>query len=194
MISPITVTCPAAIQTKNRRKKKGRIYQSAEWKRKKAAFVKGKVCEWCGEAEEKKLLPHHPYKNTPDSAYEDLYLSECVVLCQKCHFMFERRHKVICPRCLKNYMPADPSINCCWSCHLKEHPEKAVRIEVDRVLRESRKREEKRKRAEKMRALRHPCRHRGTEQKCRKSGTTCNYSWRRARECGGFALRKGETA
>ena len=179
-----TVSAPAVRCTRNRRKNKRRIYQSASWKRKKAEFVKGKKCEWCGEEEEKKLLPHHPYKNTPDDAYQDLYLSECVVLCQKCHFMFERRHKVICPKCLTNYMPADPSINCCWQCHLKEHPEEYRKIQERKAVAEQERRRINSERAEKRRRKKvgHPCRSFGFRGQCLLSpiDARCTFSKRKA--------------
>lgn len=181
MIDKHSVTCPQAIRTKNRRTHKSKVYQSPGWKAAKAEFVKGKACERCGSTE--KLLPHHPWKNTPDQAYEDLYLSECVVMCGTCHFMLERRHKVICPVCKENYMPIDPAVDRCWSCHLAAHPEKLVEIQG---LREKRERVRKcvlAEQAAKRKADRHPCKRHKKGQVCNRSDCRCTFSGKKAPGC-----------
>jgi hypothetical protein len=131
-------TCPQAIRARNRRTKKSNTYQTKAWKDTVAAFVKGKKCEWCGSTE--KLLAHHPYRDTPDAIYQDLYLSGCIVLCNTCHFMFHRRHKRKCPVCGEHWMDLD--VDRCYECHLKATPglkewtlEKAEQKERDRKAR-----------------------------------------------------------
>ena len=189
------VTCPEARRTKNRRKHKAAVYQSASWKKAKAEYVKGKVCEWCGSTEN--LLPHHPWKNTPDDAYEDLYLSECVAVCGKCHFMFERRHKIICPVCKENYMPVDPTIDRCWSCHLKQHPEKVEKIRQHREHQDQVRKCAKEAAAAKRKALKaqHPCKHHRVGGKCGVSaiGSRCPYArTKAAKQCGDFVAKVGK--
>ncbi|MDD4137944.1 MAG: hypothetical protein PHT99_08660 [Methanoregula sp.] len=149
------VTCPQARRTVNRRKGKSKTYASKEWKARVSEFVKGKSCEWCGSTEN--LLAHHPYRDTPDAIYQDLYLSGCVVLCNTCHFMFHRRHKRKCPVCREHWMDLD--VDRCYTCHLKETPglwevtqEKAEQKELDRKAR-LRAIAEKRAAAKK----KHPC-------------------------------------
>ena len=182
-----SVSCPQARRTKTRRTRKGKVYQSKEWKEKVVAFISGKSCEWCGSTEH--LLAHHPYRDTPDAIYEDLYLSGCIVLCNTCHFMFHLRHKKRCPVCHENWMDLD--VEMCYTCHLKAHPglweltqEKAEQKEADRKAR-------LRAASEKRRATkaRHPCKRHRVGGKCGLSvvGARCAYSPTKApRKCGDF--------
>jgi hypothetical protein len=139
---------PEEIRTINRRKKLSKIWASPEWKEKKAEFIKGKVCSWCGTTE--KLLPHHPYiKSLSDGTYLNLYLSGCVVLCTKCHYALHHGRK-LCPKCKKGYCPFDTEM--CYDCYKKEHPEieelkhkkkeeiKALRKKLNKQAREKYKR------------------------------------------------------
>jgi hypothetical protein len=192
MIS-ITTTCPQATRTRNRRISKSKIYASKSWKENKTAFVADKKCQWCGSTE--KLLPHHPYKDTPDGIYEDLYLSECVVLCGTCHFMLERRHKIRCPVCRENWMPIDPTIDRCWSCHLKANPGKAEAIAAERERRELAVRQIKKEQAERRRASKkkHPCVRYRVGGKCSASmlDTMCQFSPTKAAvKCVDFVAKK----
>ena len=149
------VTCPQARRTKTRRTRKGTVYQSKAWKEKVKTFVAGKSCEWCGSTE--KLLAHHPYRDTPDAIYQDLYLSGCIVLCNTCHFMFHRRHKRKCPVCGEHWMDLD--VDRCYECHLKATPglkewtlEKAEQKERDRKARNAGRAAKRRKEK-----VSHPC-------------------------------------
>jgi hypothetical protein len=129
-----TTDCREERQTKSRRKKLAKIWQTKEWKEKKAIFIKGKVCSWCGT--DKKLLPHHPYINSlSEGIYLDFYLSGCVVLCTRCHFALHHGKK-LCPTCKEHYCSFDTEM--CYPCYVKLHPE----IEEARV-----------KKKEEMRAL-----------------------------------------
>jgi len=188
-------TNPGAIRTKKRRTSKSKIYASQSWKENKAQFVKGKKCQWCGSTE--KLLPHHPYKDTPDGIYEDLYLSECVVLCGTCHFMLERRHKIKCPVCKDNWMPVDPTIDRCWSCHLKANPGKVDAIKAEKERREVADRQWKKGRADKRKKDKsdYPCNFRRVEQGCSaQPGKKCGYSKTKAKNCPDFKQKKSVKA
>ena len=188
------VICPQGRATVIRRTKKSEVYASRQWKEKVAAFIAGKSCEWCGSTGA--LLAHHPYRDTPDAIYEDLYLSGCVVLCSTCHFMFHRRHKKKCPVCREHWMDLD--VEMCYTCHLKAHPglweltqEKAEQKERDRKAR-------LKAAADKRAALKkkHPCRLYRAGGVCGQSaiGSRCQYGVRTAvRKCADFAV-KGEAA
>jgi len=116
---------PEKIRTKNRRTTKKKIWQTKEWKEGVKNFVKGKSCEWCGTTE--KLLPHHPYANTKDIDYLDLYLSSCIVLCNRCHFAL---HKglILCSKCRTHYHRIGADV--CYSCYLQSNPELLEKIEI----------------------------------------------------------------
>ena len=185
-----SVTCPQKTRTKNRRKTKAQIYASKSWKDNKAQFVEGKVCVWCGSTE--KLLPHHPYKNTPDGIYEDLYLSECIVLCGSCHFRLEKRHEIQCPVCKENWMPIDPAIDRCFKCHLKANPGKAEAIAAEKERREVADRQYKKGKADTRKKDKSdfPCNFRRVEQGCSKyPGVKCGYSKTKAKNCPDFKAK-----
>ena len=111
-------TNPGAIRTKNHRKTMAQTWQTKQWKEDVKKFTEGKTCEWCGSTE--KLIAHHPYQDTKDGIYSDLYLSGCVVLCSKCHFMYHRRHRKICPICKTEWRHLDTDM--CKACYLKANP------------------------------------------------------------------------
>ena len=103
----------------NRRKNLKKTYSSKEWKANVKAFIAGKKCEWCGTTE--KLLAHHPYLTSySDGTYGDLYLSGCMVLCNRCHFSL---HKglVLCGKCREHYHLV--GADCCRNCFVLAHPE-----------------------------------------------------------------------
>jgi hypothetical protein len=190
-----SVSCPQARRTKNRRHKKGKVYQSKEWKEKVGAFITGKSCEWCGSKEH--LLAHHPYRDTPDAIYEDLYLSGCIVLCNTCHFMFHRRHKKKCPVCRENWMDLD--VDRCYTCHLKDHPELVSEIAHRAEVQERDRKARLEAAAEKRRTLKkkHPCRSHRIGGKCGLSaiGSRCTYSPTKALKiCPDFVAKKGAAA
>lgn len=110
---------PAEIATSTRRKQLKKTYASKEWKNNVKEFISGKKCEWCGTKE--KLLAHHPYlQSYSDGTYVDLYLSGCMVLCNRCHFAL---HKglILCKRCGKKYHLV--GADCCRDCFIAENPE-----------------------------------------------------------------------
>lgn len=118
------------IQTKSRRKKLAKTWSSKEWKDRKAEFIKGKVCSWCGATE--KLLPHHPYINSmKDGTYLDFYLSGCIVLCTRCHFALHKGKK-LCPKCKEHYCNHDTEM--CYGCFLEQNPGIKEKIELKKVL------------------------------------------------------------
>jgi len=112
-------TNPGATRTKNHRKTMAQTWKTKQWKEEVKKFVEGKTCEWCGSTE--KLLAHHPYQDTKDGIYSNLYLSGCIVVCSKCHFMYHRRHKKICPLCKTGWRHLDTEM--CYACYLKANPE-----------------------------------------------------------------------
>lgn len=185
-------TCPEARRTKNRRTSKSKTYSTQKWKNDVKAFTAGKTCEWCGSTE--KLLAHHPYMDTPDGVYSDLYLSGCIVLCSTCHFMFHRRHKKRCPVCKTGWMPLD--VEMCYPCNLKANPEKAAAIEAEKERREIEDRQYKKERSDKNRARKkkHPCKFNRIGGRCGKSvlGSRCQYAPTKAMKmCMDAVAKKG---
>jgi len=171
-----SVTCPQARRTNTRRVKKSNTYQTKAWKDTVAAFVAGKKCEWCGSTEN--LLAHHPYRDTQDSIYQDLYLSGCIVLCNTCHFMFHRRHKRKCPVCREYWTDLD--VDRCYPCHLKANPELATVIKERAEKRAADMKSQTDARNAKARAAkrRHPCTYHRIGGKCGRSaiGSRCEYA------------------
>jgi len=113
------ISNPQERATSTRRKKLQKVYASKEWKKGAKEFVSGRKCEWCGA--EEKLLPHHPYlESYKDGSYLDLFLSGCIVLCNRCHFAL---HKglVLCRKCKQHYHLS--GAECCRSCFMLAHPE-----------------------------------------------------------------------
>lgn len=111
--------CPEEIAKINRRKKLKSIYQSKEWKNAVKEFTKGKKCSWCGS--EEKLTAHHPYMESyKNGTYADLYLSACVVLCNRCHFAVHHS-LLLCRVCGKKYHRLGADM--CRDCFNREHPE-----------------------------------------------------------------------
>lgn len=188
------VTNPQTRRTRTRRTKKSKVYQSPEWKARVAGFVKGKECEWCGA--KTKLLAHHPYRDTPDSIYQDLYLSGCIILCQTCHFMFHRRHKKKCPVCREHWMDLD--VDRCYTCHLKENPGLAEKIQEEKDRQEWDRTVRLKLVAARRRALKakHPCRLHRIGGVCGLSAISarCPYAPTKALAQCGDAIAKGVKA
>jgi len=185
-----SVTSPQAIRTKNRRTSKSKTYGTKKWKEDVELFIKGKTCEWCGSKE--KLLAHHPYQDTPDGVYSDLYLSGCIVLCSTCHFMFHRRHKKRCPVCKVGWMPLDTDM--CYPCNLKANPGKAEAVAAEKERRELADRQYKKSRAEKRKKdkVKHTCNFRRVEQGCSaQMGKKCAFTPTKAKNCPDFKAKKG---
>jgi hypothetical protein len=183
------VTCPQTRAAKNRRKTMSATWKTVAWKKAAKEFVAGKSCEWCGSKE--KLLPHHPYQNAKDGVYPDLYLSGCVVVCNKCHFMYHRRHKKICPVCHKNYRHLDTDM--CYECWLKANPGIVAAREKALAEQRERNRQFKLARNATLRAKRdkHPCKFHRIRGVCGKSmiGSQCTFSPRKVSGCGEAVMR-----
>jgi len=110
---------PQEIRKNNRRAGLRKIWNSKEWKEKKAKFLVGKVCEWCGSTE--KLTAHHPYLESYKSdIYIELDLSGCIAVCNKCHFAIHHG-LVLCSVCKEHYHGVGADM--CKACWLKLHPE-----------------------------------------------------------------------
>lgn len=129
------------IQTTTRRKNPKKKWSGKEWKAKRLAFIKdrGGKCEWCGSTE--KLTVHHPQRNAyGDQVYMDLYLSGCVLLCNRCHKAIHSG-LVLCERehddGKNHYRWHDADM--CGYCFLKEHPE--IVEKAAEAKREKRKRQ-----------------------------------------------------
>ena len=188
------VTCPQARRTKRRRTKKSKVYASKGWKAQVKAFVTGKKCEWCGSTE--KLLAHHPYRDTPDGVYEDLYLSGCIVLCNTCHFMFHRRHKRRCKVCGTGWHDLD--VEMCYACYLQTVPGLAEKVIEAKETLEKTIRDHNAAQSEKRRKAKakHPCTFHRVGGKCGKSqaGARCEHSPTKAKtNCKvGFKAKKTE--
>lgn len=147
----ITPTPPEEIRKTNRRKKLLKVWSDKTWKAARAEFIlaKGGKCEWCGST--KRLTPHHPYRNTySDQVYKDLFLSQCILLCSRCHSALHRG-MVPCEREHDDgevhYRWHDAPV--CSACYLKEYPEVKEAAERTKVLRRKRQRELRKKLAEK---------------------------------------------
>lgn len=186
-----SVSCPAARATENRRTTMSKTWQTVQWKKDVATFIAGKSCEWCGSDVD--LLAHHPYQNAKDGAYSDLYLSGCIVLCNKCHFMYHRRHKRICPVCKIGWRHLDTEM--CYECHLKAHPGLSELITARKEKIEMENRQRKNDRNAKNRAIKkkHPCRFNRIGGRCGKSliGMRCPFAPTKAKNCpGGFEVKK----
>ncbi len=189
-MTSIAVTCPQTVRATNHRKSMAATWQTKAWKEAVAAFIAGKTCEWCGSTD--RLLAHHPYQNVKDGVYADLYLSGCIVVCNKCHFMYHRRHKKLCPVCKKNYRHLDTDM--CYECWLAANP--GIVEAREKVLAEQKeqRKQASKDQAAKLRAKRnkHPCRHHRVRGICGISmiGIRCPYSPRKAATgCGDFEQR-----
>jgi len=185
-------TCPQARRTANRRKTMKSTWQTKAWKQAVQEFVKGKKCEWCGSTEG--LLAHHPYQDTKDGIYPNLYLSGCIVLCSTCHFMYHRRHKKRCPVCGTGWRHLDTDM--CYECWKKANPDVVREREQFALLEKANRKALNDQRNARLRAAkrRHPCTFRTVTGKCTKSsfGARCPYAATKAMEhCDEAIAKKG---
>lgn len=166
---------PANIRIENRQARNRKTWRSQEWKHNKAEFLKNNpVCAICGKPAQ---TPHHPDPSvygTP--AYYTL--AGCIPLCHRCHAQ-HHEGKVLCKVCKDHFH--EPEFDCCLYC---ANPED---VEHRKYRKESRIRHRKKA------LVHHPCERRAKYQGC-DNGGTCNYSWRRARECAGFMGREATAA
>ncbi|GEM_PF-2481618 len=171
MISPITTTNPGAIAAELHKQQTAAWWADPEYQAIEAEFLlKNPICEYCGRPA---TLAHHddPRSYHSKEAYYNLD-ENGTPACGKCHWMY-RRGFVICPVCKRHYMK--PGAEKCWHC------------------RGGKKSHHKRVHHGRKAAVHHPCQRREKYQGCRNGGT-CNYSWRRARECTGFVGREAMVA
>jgi predicted Fe-S protein YdhL (DUF1289 family) len=120
-----STTSPEERRVKTRRQKLRTIWKSKEWKDAVRGFTNGRSCEWCGATE--KLTAHHPYYANEGDIYLDLYLSGCLVLCNRCHFSIHH-NLTICPNCREHYTRTGATV--CFGCYLRANPEVAERITI----------------------------------------------------------------
>ena len=111
----------------NRKKKLQKTWSGKEWKEKRLAFINGRGCSWCGSKEY--LTVHHPLRNSyGKELYLDFYLSQCVVLCRRCHSALHAG-KVLCA-CKEHYRPFDAEM--CFTCYTKKFPEILEKVKFDK--------------------------------------------------------------
>lgn len=104
-----------------------KTWQTKEWKNAVKAFTKGKRCQWCGSTD--KITAHHPYysSGSDPTIYLDLYLSGCIILCNRCHFAVHHS-LILCPRCKTHYMGIGADV--CYSCYVLSNPALAESMEI----------------------------------------------------------------
>lgn len=192
------MTSPEERRTKGRRTNLRKIWSSAEWKEKKAAFLADHpLCEMHATAgkEVPATLPHHPSLTSYKGFYTDLELSQCVPLCNKCHFAVHHGLK-LCVKCGEHYHHWYQTDEC-HECFDKDHPEivkaredyeqdRAKKEKAAKEARNEKNREAKRK---------HPCKHRRVGGACARSviGSRCPYSPTKAEaKCEDFEAKKGK--
>jgi hypothetical protein len=118
---------PDNVRISNRKKKLRAIWRSPEWKKGVKEFVKDKKCQWCGSTT--KLTAHHPHYQRSDEVYLDLYLSSCLVLCNRCHFSIHKGLQ-LCPVCGVHYMRV--GADRCYHCFVLNNPDIAEKIQIKR--------------------------------------------------------------
>ena len=110
---------PEVIRKNNRRAKLKKIWTSKEWKTKVKEFIGDRPCQWCGSLEYR--TAHHPYRSSyGESVYLDLYLSQCMVLCRRCHTALHKGLN-LCPVCKNRYKPVEAEY--CFLCYCAAYPE-----------------------------------------------------------------------
>ena len=116
------------VRTSNRKKKLQKTWAGKLWKEKRLEFIGDRGCSWCGSKEY--LTVHHPYRNSYGSElYMDFYLSQCVVLCRRCHSALHAG-KVLC-ECREHYRPFDAQE--CFVCYASKYPEVLEKVEIDKI-------------------------------------------------------------
>lgn len=142
------------IRTTNRRKTLNKRWSSKAWREKRLTFIKerGGRCEWCGSTQ--KLTVHHPQRDSyGDEVYMDLYLSGCILLCNRCHAALHAG-RVICERDHDDgethYRWHDAEM--CSYCFKKEHPEVIEAAARAKRAKQKRQRELRKKEGQKVKA------------------------------------------
>lgn len=202
----IEVSNPQARRTENHRVGLANIWDSPEWKAFRDFHTAGKVCVHCGYAEGEQRrdregnpridkagkpiivrltinhISRHKYRTVEEYLTWD---EDCEVCCRTCNGMFERAMKP-CPVCKTKYIFWRDTE--CTHCFEQAHPQEAQarkeaksrQDEINRVARNAKNRKKTAFQAYKN----HPCKFRGTEQRCRrKPGTKCIYQARNVTKC-----------
>ena len=168
----ILCTSPANIAIENHRIKLNAIYGDKAEKKRRKDWCTGKKCA-CGCGRDANT-PHHPTLDLYKEREVYLNLDECEPWYHRCHHSYHKG-RVKCPRCGQSWVK-EGSVRC-GKCITNEEKEQ-IRIRKERRIKLQNKLHD--------RGVRHPCGNREKYQGC-KNGGTCNYSWKRARACGGFA-------
>jgi len=137
----LDVSNPQTRRTSNRRKKLNRLWNSKEHKERVKAFIADRPCQWCGSMEYR--TAHHPYRSSyGEDIYTDLELSQCMVLCRRCHMALHKGLK-LCPICKKHYAPFERDM--CFHCYCEKYPEVMEKVNSSK---EKRKEDQKKARHE----------------------------------------------
>lgn len=202
----IEVTNPQARRTVNHRLGLHNIWESPEWIAFRDFHTAGKVCVHCGYAHGEqrrdrqgsprfdkngrpiivKLTVNHISRHKYRTVEEYLtWDDDCEVCCRTCNGMQERGLK-ICPVCKTKFIFWRETE--CVECYDLAHPQeaeirkeaKARQDEINRLTRN----EKARKKAAFKAYKNHPCKFRGTEQRCRRRpGARCVYQSRNVAKC-----------
>lgn len=141
----VVLTCQPERATQTRRKKLRKIWQSKEWKTKVKEFISDRPCQWCGSMEFR--TAHHPYRSSyGEDIYLDLYLSQCMVLCRRCHTALHKGLK-LCPTCKQKYAPYEAET--CFPCYCEAYPEVKERVEKAKIQRKQKLKEARKAQSDK---------------------------------------------
>ena len=93
-------------------------WQTKEWREKRAEFIKGKSCCWCGSTEYLTISHPNPhYRRTYD---EYMSFKDVTVLCRRCAFAYDKGMH-LCQNCKKKYVPNQFDV--CFDCLPSERKE-----------------------------------------------------------------------
>ena len=114
-----------------------KVWSSPEWRKKRAEFIKGKACEWCGSRE--KLTVHH---KKPPSKYDALVRRLTKVLIdqkvKKGEFNYQTKRQRVCPKCERHAFYKRTTMKPpyrCNSCGSQFDKAKTVRVKTKRLSR-----------------------------------------------------------
>ena len=103
-------------------------WQTQEWEEKRAVFVEGKECEWCG-SKERLTVDHLTYLNDDGSSMTtEQYMDfpklhaegKIILLCVRCAYA-RKKGMILCQKCKENYhKPKYPS---CFKCANADNPD-----------------------------------------------------------------------
>ena len=87
-------------------------WATSVWKKKRAEFLVGKKCEWCGTDKDLRINHTQPPNSLPDDVY--LSFEGTIVLCNRCNFAYTKGLH-LCGVCGKKYT----AYLQCYDCFLK---------------------------------------------------------------------------